>query len=791
MDMDMDKQRELDVDNPLASQRFSDDGSGGGENLAAAVEQPFEMEATGESEKPGGILRFDDSMLQDLVFAFEACDVDGNGYLDAHELLAVIRVLAGAERAKKLDLQTMQGLIRQEWEEFENRGATDQSLDSMLEAKAAMVRRKAVGAGAMTANALKKGVKGVQRVTTFGSTDLSHKNGEVHSAETLDYPMFVHLITSGRASSFLGDDHDDWEDHAHKLRLLKHAWNTADLDGDGELTLKEMRDVGTHLLGHMTPDEFAAFWELLTPSAGALSLTYLDFLNGMAQAELHPVFAGKLEFLKPNQLMTVLVDVPVMQKEEKMMLGSLGFAERIAVNILKRAAEQTSIRERDAAYGEDGGGSPREQAVLARLSQGTVHLLTDKQRRDVRKHHRNMILYGCLFGFVSSVTTALSENVATYFLNTNGIENPDTGELSSEEEIAQFASIVLSTLLLCSIAEIAMLYLYAIRHVMLTALAAGLRLTPLNRDRTHIAQFLVQAALELAHHNNAVHGVDPLKDSKQQGKFVVLFFLVLYKAKIALTSFLLKVALKRLVSRDAAKYAVPYMAVPATMLWNALIAHGVMKQAKLRSIGISAAVELFDSILTESAVPTLVRSPHPADQAVEQDGSASPMRKLSPLFKLQLLRAIGVVIVKRRGLYPTQEVLLKHAVHTLHMSAEVDDTTDLVDSEHEFLARMGELSCKEQGQCMQVFVLAAILDGHFSRAERKLYRQLCASVDEQFKPHVTYIKLCAQRLRNTQPVTDTDIRHCVYWASGDGAHELSTYYYVSECLHRLFGICTC
>jgi hypothetical protein len=44
------------------------------------------------------------------------------------------------------------------------------------------------------------------------------------------------------------------------------------------------------------------------------------------------------------------------------------------------------------------------------------------------------------------------------------------------------------------------------------------------------------------------------------------------------------VALKRLVSRDAAKYALPYMAVPATMLWNSLIAHGVMKEAKLRSV---------------------------------------------------------------------------------------------------------------------------------------------------------------------------------------------------------------
>jgi hypothetical protein len=37
-------------------------------------------------------------------------------------------------------------------------------------------------------------------------------------------------------------------------------------------------------------------------------------------------------------------------------------------------------------------------------------------------------------------------------------------------------------------------------------------------------------------------------------------------------------------------------------------------------------------------------------------------------FKLQLLRAIGAAIVRKRRMYPTQEVLLKHAVHAMHMT---------------------------------------------------------------------------------------------------------------------------
>ena len=87
------------------------------------------------------------------------------------------------------------------------------------------------------------------------------------------------------------------------------------------------------------------------------------------------------------------------------------------------------------------------------------------------------------------------------------------------------------------------------------AYAMGLKLTPLNRDRTHIAQFLVQAALEMAHHTDSVYGVDPLREQAKQNKWMVLVWVLVYKAKIALTSFALKIALKRLVSRDVAKYA--------------------------------------------------------------------------------------------------------------------------------------------------------------------------------------------------------------------------------------------
>ena len=116
------------------------------------------------------------------------------------------------------------------------------------------------------------------------------------------------------------------------MRLLKHAWDTADLDSDGALTEAEMRKTARSLL-RVTKAEFPRFWELMSPAADSVELSYLEFLNGMATAAADDEFRDRFAALRPNQLITVLVDIPVMQKEEKMMLASLSRVERIGVGM--------------------------------------------------------------------------------------------------------------------------------------------------------------------------------------------------------------------------------------------------------------------------------------------------------------------------------------------------------------------------------------------------------------------------------------------------------------------------
>ena len=67
---------------------------------------------------------------------------------------------------------------------------------------------------------------------------------EAEESPELDYGMFVHLLTSGRLDRYVGLDADDWQNQAYQMRLLKHAWETADLDSDGVLTELELRKTG-------------------------------------------------------------------------------------------------------------------------------------------------------------------------------------------------------------------------------------------------------------------------------------------------------------------------------------------------------------------------------------------------------------------------------------------------------------------------------------------------------------------------------------------------------------------
>ena len=349
---------------------------------------------------------------------------------------------------------------------------------------------------------------------------------------------------------------------------------------------------------------------------------------------------------------------------------------------------------------------------------------------------------------------------------------------------------------------------------MLVADALDMHLSPLNKDRCFVGLSLVRAALELGNSNSVVFGVDPLKDGQEGAAWMVALFTLVYKAKIVLTGFIVKIAIKRVMGRGGAKYALPWAAVPATAFWDAMVAHLVMVEAKLRGNGVATSVEVFQDILYDLDIPL----------AEETDA-----------FKMQIVRAVGCNISKARDFYPAKEILLRHVVQEMGFETLLaeQESGDLDDSEL-FLSTMAELSGPEMKVVLEVLVLCTVLDGNANRRERKFYEaamEACHAVDQgkQFFVHegrvrklaqvrdlssfgqfstdlglfrlilvyfrliMVYFRLILVYFLMTQdyrmmiPITKAGIQDCL----DDSEHGLGGMYYVNECAHFMCSLLIC
>ena len=69
-----------------------------------------------------------------------------------------------------------------------------------------------------------------------------------------------------------------------------------------------------------------------------------------------------------------------------------------------------------------------------------------------------------------------------------------------------------------------------------------------------------------------------------------------------------------------------------------------------------------------------------------------PQENMRDEFKIQIVRAIGVAIVKHGSMYPSMEILLRHAVQWLGMrSSKAVQKPGVLDSEQKFIEEMAGL----------------------------------------------------------------------------------------------------
>jgi len=293
-----------------------------------------------------------------------------------------------------------------------------------------------------------------------------------------------------------------------------------------------------------------------------------------------------------------------------------------------------------------------------------IEVLTPEEQQELRRIQRGAVGRAAGAGALSALVSAAAAIVAG---------DPELAPVRYWTMVGVFT-------LVASVFEIGFLYFDALRAVREMAAAAGLSLDP-ETEQADLAAALARAALELPSPPHNALAVDPHREAS---RLTLALVGLLYKAKIALSSFLLKALLRRALGRAVARSALELIAIPVTALWNAVVTHWVLGEARLRIIGPSAGLEL--SRWT--------------DHADEAD------RDLS-------LKAIACVIVKAQSVHPNTEHLGRLFLGSRVAPADLGD-------EASFLRELHEAGAAQGRSTLRTLVSAAIIDGRLTRRERKL-----------------------------------------------------------------------
>jgi hypothetical protein len=314
-----------------------------------------------------------------------------------------------------------------------------------------------------------------------------------------------------------------------------------------------------------------------------------------------------------------------------------------------------------------------------------VHVLNPEERAALRRIQRNAIIRAAIAGALSTLVAAVAEVLAHPLLGAD----PDH---ASFEQNVRFWGIVGGATVLASIIEILFLYWDGLRAVHALSRAAGLELFPDQDDDAALAGAMARAALELPNPTGRRHGVDPWREAS---RLRLVIASIVYKLKVSVTNFAAKALVRRVLGRAFVRTWLPFVAVPITAAWNAVVCWFILREARIRAMGPSAAREMIG----------LVWATAPADLDDETRHVA--------------VRAVASCIVRTEDMHPNLAAVLREVIAR---APAMNDTGDL-DVTSVFLDRLAKLGV--QGDPRQRFVLrvlavASVIDGRLTRAEKTL-----------------------------------------------------------------------
>jgi len=225
-----------------------------------------------------------------------------------------------------------------------------------------------------------------------------------------------------------------------------------------------------------------------------------------------------------------------------------------------------------------------------------------------------------------------------------------------------------------------------------------------------VSNILARTAMEIPDPELTILGIDPFERVSKKNLFILG---LLYKAKIIVTNFILKYALKFTVGDTLLGVPVLYEALPVECFWNSMVIKRVVHEARLRLFGFALAHQIGDNVVNEKR-----------------------LEQLSPMARAGCLRAIGNAVVMTQNYHPNMMILLIRFQMVLQINEE-----NKYDDWGMFLDTLKNVNAKERYFLLDLFTVSAAFDGKLSRLEQENLR--AAYGDDYALYHPRLIKLTA------------------------------------------------
>ena len=271
-----------------------------------------------------------------------------------------------------------------------------------------------------------------------------------------------------------------------------------------------------------------------------------------------------------------------------------------------------------------------------------------------------------------------------------------------------------------SAVEIVLLYALAMSGIAQVTRHSGL---PLSRDDGHglLAHGLARAGLEFPNPQVQIQGIDPYA---HVSKWKLTALNLAYKMKVGVSSFILRVFLRRVAARMAVRGMVPLLAGPLYAVWNAYIVWRIMAEARLRT-------------LAPFAVDNLIAAHF--ESADDMDDTHKDV----------MLHATGEMLTRGRDAHPNQVYLMARLSDALGRGADIAlDWTAMRD-------HLPGLDAADRTRLLDLLTLSCVIGARIHRDQKTLLRSVCRDFGTTL--HEDRVKKLRKALKAGHQVTENDL----------------------------------